>query len=130
MHHSSSLQMAEISNIRQTAGIGVEEWAYEQSAIATSFAHSAPHRDTSTEYHRSGGPFTTVPLPGRRSSLVWMERPETAAMLMTLDDDALAAEIQLATHGELGRIDDIGPRRLFPMRGLGAPTQLTVRGSC
>jgi 2-octaprenyl-6-methoxyphenol hydroxylase len=113
------------SKIRQTAGIGVEEWAYEQSAIATSFAHSAPHRDTSTEYHRSGGPFTTVPLPGRRSSLVWMERPETAAMLMTLGDDALAAEIQLATHGELGRVDEIGPRRLFPMRGLRAK-QLTV----
>ena len=67
------------SKIRQAAGIGVEEWAYEQSAIATSFAHSASHRDTSTEYHRPGGPFTTVPLPGRRSSLVWMERPERAA---------------------------------------------------
>jgi 2-octaprenyl-6-methoxyphenol hydroxylase len=108
------------SKIREAAGIGVEAWAYEQSAIATSFAHSAPHRDTSTEYHRSGGPFTTVPLPGRRSSLVWMERPERAELLMTLHDDALAAEIQLATHGELGRIDDIGPRRMFPMRGLRA----------
>lgn len=108
------------SRIRQAAGIGVEEWAYDQVAIATSFAHSAPHRDTSTEYHRAGGPFTTVPLPGSRSGLVWMERPERAAELMALGDEDLATEIQLATHGELGRIHDIGPRRLFPMRGLRA----------
>ena len=32
----------------------------------------------------------------------------------------LASEIQLATHGELGRIGNIGQRRLFPMRGLKA----------
>jgi 2-octaprenyl-6-methoxyphenol hydroxylase len=106
------------SRIRQAAGIAVEEWAYDQSAIATSFAHSAPHRDTSTEYHRSGGPFTTVPLAGRRSGLVWMERPAKAEELLGLSDDELASEIQLATHGELGRIFDIGPRKLFPMRGL------------
>ncbi|MBL8905553.1 MAG: FAD-dependent monooxygenase, partial [Rhizobiales bacterium] len=97
-----------------------DEWSYDQAAIATSFSHSASHRDTSTEYHRPGGPFTTVPLPGLRSGLVWMERPERAAQLMSLGDRDLASEIQLATHGELGLISDIGPRRLFPMRGLKA----------
>ncbi len=115
------------SRIRQAAGIGVVEWAYDQATIATSFAHSAPHRDTSTEYHRAGGPFTTVPLPGFRSGLVWMERPERAAELMALGDEALATEIQLATHGELGRISDIGSRRLFPMRGMRAKELAAAR---
>ncbi|MBL8895823.1 MAG: FAD-dependent monooxygenase [Rhizobiales bacterium] len=108
------------SRLRAAAGIAVDAWEYDQSAVATSFSHSASHRDTSTEYHRPGGPFTTVPLPGLRSGLVWMERPERARVLMTLDDARLASEIQLATHGELGRIGAIGPRRLFPMRGLKA----------
>jgi 2-octaprenyl-6-methoxyphenol hydroxylase len=108
------------SRLRNAAGIAVDAWEYDQSALATSFAHSAPHRDTSTEYHRPGGPFTTVPLPGRRSGLVWMDRPERIQGLTGLDDDALASEIQLATHGELGRVGDIGPRRSFPMRGLKA----------
>jgi 2-octaprenyl-6-methoxyphenol hydroxylase len=49
-----------------------------------------------------------------------MERPERARALMGLSDDALASEIQLAMHGELGRIGELGPRRLFPMRGLKA----------
>lgn len=108
------------SRLRLAVGIAVDAWEYDQSAIALSFSHSAPHRDTSSEYHRPGGPFTTVPLPGLRSGLVWMERPERAQELMAFDDDRLASEIQLATHGELGRIGETGPRRLFPMRGLKA----------
>jgi 2-octaprenyl-6-methoxyphenol hydroxylase len=108
------------SRLRQAAGIGTDEWSYDQVAIATSFAHSGPHYDVSTEYHRPGGPFTTVPMPANRSSLVWMERPTRAAALMGLDDAALATEIQLACHGELGLVSDVGPRKDFPMRGLAA----------
>ncbi len=108
------------SVLRQAAGIAVKEWSYDQMAIATSFAHSMPHRDTSTEYHRPGGPFTTVPLRGNRSSLVWMERPARAGELMALDDARLAAEIQIATHGELGLVSETGPRRLFDMKGMSA----------
>jgi 2-octaprenyl-6-methoxyphenol hydroxylase len=110
------------SNIRRGAGIGASEWAYDQVALALSFSHSAPHRDISTEYHKEAGPFTTVPLPGGRSSLVWMERPRRTEALMALDDRALAAEIQIMNHGELGRIGGLGPRAAFPMRGLRTTT--------
>jgi 2-octaprenyl-6-methoxyphenol hydroxylase len=106
------------SRIRELSHAAVERWSYPQTAIATSFAHSIPHRDVSTEYHKASGPFTTVPLPGKRSSLVWMEHPKRAADIMQLADAELAAEIQIATHGELGLIGDIGPRRAFPMQGL------------
>jgi 2-octaprenyl-6-methoxyphenol hydroxylase len=106
------------SLLRNAAGIKVRRWSYDQEALATSFAHSAAHDHTSREYHRAGGPFTTVPLPGLRSSLVWMERPPRINELMAMDDRRLAAEIQLACHGELGRISDVGPRKAFPMRGL------------
>jgi 2-octaprenyl-6-methoxyphenol hydroxylase len=57
-------------------------------------------------------------MPGNRSSLVWMERPERASALMALTDADLAAEIQIGSHGELGRVSNIGSRRLFPMEGL------------
>jgi 2-octaprenyl-6-methoxyphenol hydroxylase len=108
------------SRLREAAGIRALAWSYDQCAIATSFAHSRPHRDVSTEYHTASGPFTTVPMPDNRSSLVWMERPARAAELMAMDDRALAAEIQLRCHGSLGAVTDIGPRKLFPMRGLTA----------
>lgn len=106
------------SLLREAAHIPTRNWSYDQAAIATSFAHSAPHNGVSTEYHRPGGPFTTVPLPGNRSSLVWMDRPETVTRFMALGDRDIASEIQLATHGELGRISEVGPRRSFPMAGL------------
>jgi len=106
------------SVLREAAGIRTNRWSYDQSALATSFAHSGPHDGISTEYHKGAGPFTTVPMPGNRSALVWMERPARAAELLALPDAELAAEIQIGTHGELGRVSEIGPRRLFPMQGL------------
>ena len=106
------------SLLREAAHIPVRSWSYDQTAIALSFAHSGPHGGVSTEYHRAGGPFTTVPLPGNRSSLVWMDRPGAIARIMALSDRDIAAEIQLATHGSLGRVGEIGPRRSFPMAGL------------
>ncbi len=110
------------SALRHAIGIRTVSWAYDQTAIAVSFAHSQPHRDISTEYHKPAGPFTTVPLPGQRSSLVWMEKPARAAELMNFDDRALAAEIQALSHGELGLVSDIGPRQSFPMSGARAET--------
>ncbi|MGH7186363.1 MAG: FAD-dependent monooxygenase, partial [Pseudomonadota bacterium] len=106
------------SALRDAAHIPCNAWDYEQTAIATSFDHTADHDGISTEYHRSAGPFTTVPMPGKRSSLVWLERPARAAELMAMDDASLAAEIQVATHGELGRVSGIGPRQAFPMHCL------------
>lgn len=106
------------SILREAAGIRTNTWTYDQVAVATSFRHSGPHDGISTEYHKEAGPFTTVPLPGNASALVWMERPARAAEIMGLDGKALAREIQLATHGELGLVSDVGPRRAFPMQGL------------
>ena len=108
------------SAMRKAAGITTDTWSYDQTAIATSFTHSMGHGNVSTEYHKSAGPFTTVPLPENQSSLVWMERPTRAEALMAMNDTELAAEIQIETHGELGLISNLGPRKSFPMKGLTA----------
>jgi 2-octaprenyl-6-methoxyphenol hydroxylase len=105
------------SPLRESLGFKTESWSFDQSALATSFAHSAPHQFVSTEYHKSAGPFTTVPLPGNRSSLVWMDRPARVQALMALNDQDLAVEIQIETKGSLGRISDLGQRKTFPMQG-------------
>jgi 2-octaprenyl-6-methoxyphenol hydroxylase len=115
------------SRLRKSLGITTENWAFDQSALATSFTHSAPHQFISTEYHKSAGPFTTVPLPGNRSSLVWMDRPARIEALLKLSDADLAIEIQLETKGTLGRMSDIGPRKAFPMHGQRATTFATKR---
>src|SRR5262245_59651277 len=106
------------STLRSLAGIAITEWSYPQEALASSFGHSLPHGGTSTEYHKRGGPFTTVPLPGNRSSLVWMDRPERIEGVLAMTDALFCSTLQAELHGDLGRITAPGPRRAFPMRGL------------
>jgi 2-octaprenyl-6-methoxyphenol hydroxylase len=104
------------STLRKSLGFATDSNSIDQHALALSFAHTSPHEFVSTEWHKQDGPFTTVPLPGSRSSLVWMAKPAHIAALMELSDAALATEIQLETHGTLGRISDLGPRRSFAMQ--------------
>jgi 2-octaprenyl-6-methoxyphenol hydroxylase len=103
------------SLLRGFAGIAVDKTGYKQSALATSFCHSAPHDNMSVERHGPEGAFTTVPLPGLRSSLVWMARPPEVERIQSLPDAELAAEVQLRCHGDLGLVSQIGPRKFFPM---------------
>ena len=107
---------------RDAAGIGTDAWTYDQSALAMTFAHSRPHHGISTEFHRPAGPFTTVPMPGLVSSLVWVERPAIAERLASLDDSGIRAALKERLHGLLGAVGDVGPRALFPLSGLTART--------
>jgi 2-octaprenyl-6-methoxyphenol hydroxylase len=100
---------------REAAGIGIDEREYRQSALTLSFKHSRPHRDTSTEFHTPSGPFTLVPLPGLRSSLVWVLDPVHADDIAALDDAALGEEIERASHSILGKIEIEPGRGLFPL---------------
>jgi 2-octaprenyl-6-methoxyphenol hydroxylase len=99
------------------AGIAIATWDYPQAAIAASFAHSRPHQATVNELHRRAGPLTTVPLPGRRSALVWVEEPGEARRLARLDDAAFAAELEERLQGALGAVGDVGPRAVYALSG-------------
>lgn len=107
---------------RAAAGIGTRAWSYDQAALACSFEHSRAHNNISTEFHRPHGPFTTVPLPGLASSLVWVERPEEAQRLAALDEAAFRAALEERLQGLLGKVGAVGRRVVFPLSGLTAET--------
>jgi 2-octaprenyl-6-methoxyphenol hydroxylase len=100
---------------RAAANIEMREHRYPQSALTLSFAHSRPHDHTSTEFHTAAGPFTLVPLPGQRSSLVWVVHPRAVDTIRALDDTALALEIERRAHSILGKITLESSRGLFPL---------------
>jgi 2-octaprenyl-6-methoxyphenol hydroxylase len=108
------------SATRQAAGIGTFGWSYDQTAIATSFSHERLHRGGCIELHRSAGPFTLVPLPGNRSSLVWVERKTEAERLLALNDADFAGEVEKVSHLALGAISDVAERASFPLSFLAA----------
>lgn len=56
-----------------------------------------------------------MPLPGRRSSLVWVLQPKEAERIAALDDAALAALVEERSQSILGKITLHGDRGLFPL---------------
>jgi 2-octaprenyl-6-methoxyphenol hydroxylase len=100
---------------RTGAGIVADRRTYPQTALTLNLAHARPHHDTTTEFHTECGPFTLVPLPGRRSSLVCVVDPPRAADLFALDDEALAAELERRAHSLLGSMRVEPGRGLFPL---------------
>ncbi len=96
------------SPVRQALGIGTRTLRYGQKALAFAVTHERPHENVSTEIHRSGGPFTLVPLPDRNgkpsSAVVWMERGPETARLRALPGDAFEAELNRRSAGVLGHL--------------------------
>jgi 2-octaprenyl-6-methoxyphenol hydroxylase len=100
---------------RAAAGIETDGRRYPQTAITCNLSHSRLHGDTSTEFHTHHGPFTLVPLPGQRSSLVFVDGPAEAPRLAELADAELATEVERRSHSILGKIDVEPGRGVFPL---------------
>ena len=103
------------SMCRDAAGIETDERNYPQVALTVCLQHSRSHHDTSTEFHTPSGPFTLVPLPGNRSSLVWVLDLTDADALAALDDAELGERIERASHSILGKIKIEAGCGLFPL---------------
>jgi 2-octaprenyl-6-methoxyphenol hydroxylase len=100
---------------RAAAGIETDSRSYPQTALTFNLAHTRPHRDTSTELHTAHGPFTLVPLPGLRASLVCVVAPDEAARIEALSTDALDAEIERRSHSILGKVKVEPGHGAFPL---------------
>ena len=107
------------STMRAAAGIGVKTFRYGQKALTFAVTHLVPHQNVSTEIHRSGGPFTLVPLPdvdGKpASAVVWMERGAEAQRLFSLPEAAFEAEINARSCLILGPLKLASKRMVWPM---------------
>lgn len=110
------------SSTRAAAGISVSAWDYPQSALVTTFAHQRDHQNVSTELHRPAGPLTVVPGAGKTSNLVWIETPEEADRLASLDDAAFGHELASELQGLLGALSGFTPRQRFRLSGQTART--------
>jgi len=100
---------------REAAGIEVKRRELNQSALTFNVSHSRPHRNISTEFHTPQGPCVFVPLPGDRSSIVWVAAPKEAERLIALSDDELSEATETQSHSILGRLRVEPGRHLFPL---------------
>ncbi|TVR46082.1 MAG: UbiH/UbiF family hydroxylase [Rhodobacteraceae bacterium] len=107
------------SPVRQSLGIGVRTTRFGQKALAFAVTHPVAHDNVSTEIHRSGGPFTFVPLPDRNgqpcSAIVWMETGPEAQRLATLPEAAFEAEMTERSAGLFGPLKLASRRTIWPI---------------
>jgi 2-octaprenyl-6-methoxyphenol hydroxylase len=103
------------SRLRGLAGIASVGWDYGQSAIVATIAHEREHEGRAEQHFLPAGPFAILPLPGRRSSIVWNEAHRDARHLLDLSRQDLLRQLEPRFTHKLGRIDLASPARAFPL---------------
>ena len=107
------------SPVREALGIGVHTRRYGQKALAFTVTHPIPHNNVSTEIHRTGGPFTLVPLPDHKgspaSAVVWMETGPEAQRLRALPVAEFEAALNDRSCGILGPLRLNSQINLWPI---------------
>ena len=107
------------SPMREAAGIPVHTQRYGQKALAFAVTHPVPHNNVSTEIHRTGGPFTLVPLPDYNglpsSAVVWMEQGPKAKALSELDIPAFEQAMSDRSCHLFGPLTLASRRTLWPI---------------
>lgn len=108
------------STVRKIAGIDTTTHDYGQTAITCLITHSKPHNYQSTEFHRSGGPFTLVPMQGNMSSVVWVERTDDAKSFLAMKKQEFEQAVQDRTKGLVGTITLASTPENWPLMSLSA----------
>ena len=107
------------SPVRHAANIDFKTKRYGQKAVTFAVTHDAPHDNISTEVHRTGGPFTLVPLPDHDgkpcSAVVWMEDGAEATRLAALPEDDFNAEATARSANTYGPLILASRRMVWPI---------------
>lgn len=103
------------SPIRQKMAIPVICSEYRQTAIVATIAHERAHQGLALERFFPAGPFAVLPMLGNRSSLVWVEAAEDAALYARLEPPSVEVQIQKRVGEYLGKITLEGPLFTYPL---------------
>jgi len=93
------------SKLRAFADIATIGWDYGQSAIVATIAHERDHHGRAEQHFLPAGPFASLPLPGRRSSIVWNEARADADALLSLGEEDFKRQLEARFTLKLGAID-------------------------
>jgi 2-octaprenyl-6-methoxyphenol hydroxylase len=103
------------SKLRAAAGIRTVSWGYGQSGIVATIAHERDHEGRAEQHFLPAGTFAILPLVGKRSSIVWVEKSNEAERLAALPPAAFKEELIHRFGLELGEIELLSPPRAYPL---------------
>lgn len=104
------------SPLRERLLIDSDGRSYAQSALVAHVRCERPQNDLAWQRFLTGGPLAFLPLPDRRSSIVWSVPTERAARLMGASTSEVEQALQLASGGRFGAIALTTPMAQFPLR--------------
>jgi 2-octaprenyl-6-methoxyphenol hydroxylase len=103
------------SGVAARAGIRRQGWDYGQTALVAAIVHDLPHEGIAHQYFMATGPLAILPLPGRRSSVVWSETHANAQAIAALDDPGFLSVLRPRFGDFLGDIAVAGRRFSYPL---------------
>jgi 2-octaprenylphenol hydroxylase len=111
--------------LRQQAHITVRGWDYDHAALVTYVKTEKSHQETAWQRFVNKGPLAFLPLSEGYSSIVWSTQPDNAKRLCELSETDFAEELANAFALRLGRVTEVGPRAMYPLRFLMADHYVT-----
>ena len=90
-------------------------WQYGQTALVCAVEHDQPHGGVAHQFFMPAGPMAVLPLSARRSTVVWSEKTDSAAVIKTLDDAAFLDVLRPRFGDFLGDIALTGGRFSYPL---------------
>jgi 2-octaprenylphenol hydroxylase len=121
--HSGTLAVAADgpgSWMRGELGVAVDCDDYEETAFVANFETERAHSGIARQWFSGDGILASLPLAGKRVSIVWSASAALAAELAALDQGPFAARVEAAGGGVLGAMRVDSPVLRFPLRRLRA----------
>lgn len=104
------------SRVRQTVGIGVTSWDYEQHALVIYIETEYGQQDITWQHFVPSGPQAFLPLTGNHGSIVWYNSPDEVRRLKKLSPAALCVELMQAFPDCLGEVKRVIATASFPLK--------------
>ncbi len=103
------------SRVRQTVGLGVHSWDYQQQALVVYVKTDYQQQDITWQHFVSSGPQAFLPLTGSYGSVVWYNSADEVRRLKALSNEELGRELMATFPKELGRVEVLATAS-FPLK--------------
>jgi 2-octaprenyl-3-methyl-6-methoxy-1,4-benzoquinol hydroxylase len=110
------------SRVRQTVGLGVTSWDYNQHALVIYIETDYGQQDITWQRFVPSGPQAFLPLTGHYGSIVWYNSPDEVARLKALPNDGLLRELTETFPECLGKVNAVLGTASFPLKRQHAQT--------
>lgn len=104
------------SRVREAAGMEVQRHGLDQQSLVATVRTQRAHGDIARQRFLATGPLAFLPLPEAHTcSIVWSADTPRAHELMALEDATFRAELEAAFDSNLGAIESVSRRAVFPL---------------